>query len=86
MPTKGKRLKDVLDDNTLVDKTFWNKMFDKMIKLLTVIENVKGPSMSIDDTDYRWVSDKIEYWNSEERLLTKDEMQVANNLWKQYNK
>ncbi len=26
----SKRLKDVLDDNTLVDKTFWDKMFDKM--------------------------------------------------------
>ena len=82
----SKRLKDVLDDNTLVDKTFWNKMFDKMIKLLAVIENVKGPGMSMDDTEYRWVSDRLEYWNSEERILSKEEMKVANKMWKQYNK
>ena len=76
----SKRLKDVLDDNTLVDKTFWDKMFDKMSVLLTVIENYKGPAMSMDDSEYRWVSDRLEYWDSEDRTLSKDEMRVANNL------
>ena len=82
----SKRLKDVLDDNTLVDKTFWDNMFDKMSVLLTAIENYKGPAMSMDDSEYRWVSDRLEYWNSEERILSKEEMKVANKMWKHYNK
>ena len=40
--------------------------------------------MSIDDTEYRWVNDRIEYFNADERILTQDEMRVANNLWLQY--
>ena len=42
--------------------------------------------MSIDDTEYRWVSDRIEYWNAEERILTRDEMQIANLYWNKYGK
>ncbi len=61
-------------------------MFDKMGMLLTAIENYKGPSMSMDDSEYRWVSDRLEYWDSEERILSKEEMKVANKMWKQYNK
>ena len=30
--------------------------------------------------------DKDEYYESEERLLTKDEMLIANNYWKKYAK
>ena len=82
----SKRLKDVLDDNTLVDKTFWDNMFDKMSVLLTAIENYKGPTMSIDDTEHRWVQGRIEYWESEERILMKEEMKVANKMWKKYGK
>ena len=82
----SKRLKDVLDDNKWLEEIFWNKVFDKMIKLLTTIENYKGPTMSIDDTEHRWVQDRIEYWESEERILSKEEMKVANKMWKQYNK
>ena len=44
----------------------------------------KGPGMSIDDTEYRWVNDRIEYYESEDRLLTKEEMQIANVYWKKY--
>ena len=80
---KGSRLVDVLDDK-LPDREFWEKIFNKMKLLLVTIEKAKGPNMSIDDIDYRWVEDRIEYWNGEERLLTKDEMLVANNLWKKY--
>ena len=69
---KGSRLKDVLDD----------KVFAKMNQLLIKIENTNP---SIDDQELRWVSDRIEYWNSEERLLTKSEMQIANLYWKKYN-
>ena len=82
---KGTRLKDVLD-NTVLDRKFWEKMFNKMQLLLVTIEKAKGPSMSIDDTEYRWVNDRIEYFDNDKRLLTKDEMQIANNLWKKYGK
>ena len=40
----------------------------------------------IHDVEYRWVIDRLEYWNSEERTLTKDEMQIANLYYKKYNK
>ena len=80
---KGTRLEDVLDD-TILDKTFWEKIFAKMGLLQAHIEKAKGPSMSIDDTEYRWVQGKIEYWLSEERVLNKAEMENANGLWKKY--
>ena len=81
---KGTRLKDVLDDKVF-NKDKWNIIFGKLKKLGTAIEMAKGPGMSIDDTEYRWVNDRIEYYEAEERLLTKDEMQTANDLWKKYH-
>ena len=78
---KGSRLVDVLDD-TVLDTKFWNGIFAKMNQLLIKIE---ATNPSIDDLELRWVSDRIEYWNSEERLLTKSEMQIANLYWKKYN-
>jgi len=78
---KGSRLVDVLDD-TVLDRKFWNGIFAKMNQLLVVIENTNP---SIDDPELRWVSDRIEYWNSEERVLTKQEMQIGNLYWKKYN-
>tara|TARA_R100000152_G_C6588705_1_gene49958 strand:- start:109 stop:363 length:255 start_codon:yes stop_codon:yes gene_type:complete len=81
---KGTRLKDVLDDKPTFQK--WREIFGKMRKLGTAIEMSKGPGMSIDDTEYRWVNDRIEYYESEERLLTKEEMQIANLYWKKYGK
>ena len=82
---KGSRLVDVLDD-TVLDRTFWEKIFAKMSLLQAHIEKAKGPSMSIDDTEYRWVNDRIEYYEGEERLLTKSEMEHANELWNKYGK
>ena len=79
---KGSRLKDVLDDKPTFQK--WREIFGKMRKLGTAIEMSKGPGMSIDDLDYRWVNDRIEYFDNDKRLLTKDEMQTANELWKKY--
>ena len=81
---KGTRLKDVLDDKPTFQK--WREIFGKMRKLGTAIEMSKGPGMSIDDLDYRWVNDRIEYFDNDKRLLTKDEMQTANELWKKYKK
>ena len=79
---KGTRLKDVLDD-TVLDHKFWNGIFAKMNQLLIKIE---ATNPSIDDLELRWVSDRIEYWNSEQRVLTKSEMQIGNRYWKKYNK
>ena len=68
-------------DKPVINLEFWNKIFAKMNTLLVRIESTNP---SIDDTNLRWVSDRIEYFNGEERILTKDEMKVANNLWLQY--
>ena len=78
------RLKDVLDDKPTFQK--WNIIFGKLRKLGTAIEMYYGTSMDIDNVDYRWVNDRIEYWEKQERLLSKDEMITANNLWKKYGK
>ena len=80
---KGKRLKDVLDDKP-IDKEYWDRIFGKLKKLATAIEMYYGPSMDIDNVEYRWVNDRIEYYEAEERLLTKDEMLAANVYWKKY--
>ena len=80
---KGTRLKDVLD-NKVVDKKFWDMMFGKFKKLATAIEMAKGPGMSIDDTEHFWVNDRIEYYETNGRLLTKEEMKMANALWNKY--
>ena len=44
----------------------------------------KGPGMSIDDTEHFWVNDRIEYYETNGRLLTKEEMKMANALWNKY--
>ena len=66
------------------DKTKWDIIFGKLKKLGTAIEMYYGTKMNIDNVDYRWVNDRIEYYEGEDRLLTKDEMLVANNLWTKY--
>ena len=81
---KGSRLVDVLDD-VVFDKDRWNIIFGKLKKLGTAIEMFHGPNMNIDDLDYRWVNDRIEHFDKRKRLLTKDEMTIANNLWKKYH-
>ena len=59
-------------------------MFGKMKKLGTAIEMFKGPEMSIDDAEHYWVNDRIEYYETDGRLLTKEEMIMANEMWKKY--
>ena len=80
---KGTRLKDVLDDKVF-NKDKWDMIFGKLKKLATAIEMYWGEHMNIDDVDYRWVQDRIEYYEKEERLLTKEEMKAANVYWKKY--
>jgi len=80
---KGTRLKDVIGNKDW-NKEKWDMIFGKLKKLATAIEMYYGPSMDIDNVEYRWVNDRIEYYESEERLLTKDEMKAANGFWKKY--
>ena len=56
----------------------------KLKKLGTAIEMQKGPEMNMDDSDYRWVDDRINYLQSEGRTLSKDEMEQANEYWRIY--
>ena len=67
-----------------INRKFWDMMFGKMKKLGTAIEMFKGPDMSIDDTEHYWVNDRIEYYETDGRLLTKKEMKMANEMWKKY--
>ena len=64
------------------NKTFWDLMFKKMRLLLIKIERTNP---SIDDTDLRWVSDRCEYYESEERILDKEEMHTANSLYRKFS-
>ena len=56
----------------------------KLKKLATAIEMKKGPSMDIDDHDYRWVDDRIEYMENGSYIFTKENMEQANELWRIY--
>ena len=67
-----------------INRKFWDMMFGKMKKLGTAIEVAKGPGMSIDDTEHYWVNDRIEYYETNGRLLTKKEMKIANEMWEKY--
>ena len=56
----------------------------KLVRLVSAIETQKGPQMNIDDSDYRWAKDRLEYMEEEGRRLSKDEMEQANELWRIY--
>ena len=56
----------------------------KLVRLVTAIQDKKGPQMSIDDHDYRWAKDRLEYMEEEGRRLSKEEMKQANELWRIY--
>ena len=64
--------------------TFWGGVLMKLKKLATAIEMYKGPSMSIDDVDYRQVDDRIRFMERDDLELTKEDMKTANDLWKMY--
>tara|TARA_B100000401_G_C52672909_1_gene655842 strand:+ start:676 stop:912 length:237 start_codon:yes stop_codon:yes gene_type:complete len=73
-------------DKPKFDKSVWDVIFGKLKKLGTAIEMYYGDKMNIDEPDYRWVQDRIEYYESEDRLLSKEEMNTANDMWRQYGK
>ena len=67
--------------------TFWGGVLMKLKKLGTAIEMKKGPSMNIDDHDYRWVDDRIKYMSKGGKYaykFTKEDMEQANELWRIY--
>ena len=66
------------------DKSLWDMVFGKLKKLGTAIEMHFGDKLPIDHTQYRWVTDRIEYYENDNRLLTKEEMIMANDMWKLY--
>ena len=84
-PTKKKPAKR---KTTGVDRfrgdTFWGGVLMKLKKLGTAIEMKKGPEMNIDDHDYRWAKDRLEYMEEEGRRLSRGEMEQANELWRIY--
>ena len=66
------------------DKSKWDMIFGKLKKLGTAIEMYYGPSMDIDNQEWRWVDDRIKMYYEKDRLLTKQEMDIANLYWKKY--
>ena len=68
-----------------IDRKFWDMVFGKLKKLGTAIEMYYGGDMDIDNQEYRWIDDRIKYYEKDGRLLTKQEMQIANLYWKKYN-
>ena len=62
----------------------WDIIFGKMKKLATAIEMYYGGDMDIDNMEYRWIDDRIKYYEMNDRLLTKQEMKIANFYWKKY--
>mgnify|MGYP001186556992 FL=1 len=68
-----------------IDRKFWDMVFGKLKKLGTAIEMYYGGDMDIDNMEYRWVDDRIKYYEKKNRLLNKQEMKIANLYWKKYN-
>ncbi len=60
-------------------------VFGKLKKLGTAIEMYYGGDMDIDNQEYRWIDDRIKYYEKKNRLLNKQEMKIANLYWKKYN-
>ena len=84
-PTKKKPAKrKTTDTDRFRGDTFWGGVLMKLKKLGTAIEMYKGVEMDIDDREYRWVDDRINYLQSDARKLSKEEMIYANSLWNKF--
>ena len=73
-------------DNMPKRKPKLGNTIGKLLKLVVAIETKKGPQMNIDDSDYRWVQDRIEYMENGSYIFTKENMEQANELWRIYNR
>jgi hypothetical protein len=74
MPTKGKRLIDVLNEKREV----------VLDKFLILEEKIKSFNPSIDNVDLRWVESKIFDIHSGV-LMDKKDLETANTIWKKWN-
>ena len=74
----------IMKGTSKIDRKFWDMVFGKLKKLGTAIEMYYGVKMDIDNQEYRWVDDRIQYYEKDDRLLTKQEMSIANLYWKKY--
>lgn len=74
MPTKGKRLIDVLAEKREV----------VLDKFLILEEKIKSFNPSIDNVDVRWVESKI-YDIHSGVLMDKKDLETANTIWKKWN-
>ena len=75
MPTK--KLIDIIDEMNMKE----NKILDKFLELSKLIES-KNPSM--DDSELRWVMNKLDELGDKKKLTRNDLLQ-ANLYWKKYN-
>ena len=74
MPTKGKRLIDVLAEKREV----------VLDKFLILEEKIKSFNPSIDNVELRWVESKI-YDIHSGVLMDKKDLETANTIWKKWN-
>tara|TARA_B100000287_G_C20447270_1_gene708042 strand:- start:128 stop:376 length:249 start_codon:yes stop_codon:yes gene_type:complete len=80
---KGKRLVDVLDDNSLLKDNEILKKFGKLLKL------IESTNPSIDNLELRWVEHQIEKFDEGSQYygqkITKNDLLQANLYWKKYS-
>ena len=76
---KGKRLADVLDDHTVFNKGMAN-IYDKFVILYQIME-ATNPDM--DNTELRWVEDKIEKIEGGYKP-SKNDLMTANLYWNKW--
>ena len=74
MPSKGKRLIDVLNEKREV----------VLDKFLILEEKIKSFNPSIDNVNLRWVESKI-YDIHSGVLMDKKDLETANTIWKKWN-
>ena len=74
MPTKGKRLIDVLNEKREI----------VLDKFLILEEKIKSFNPSIDNVELRWVESKI-YDIHSGVLMDKKDLKTANTIWKKWN-
>ena len=74
MPTKGKRLIDVLNEKREV----------VLDKFLILEDKITDFNPSIDNVDLRWVESKI-YDIHSGVLMDKKDLETANTIWKKWN-
>ena len=75
MPTK--KLIDIIDEMNIKE----DKILNKFLELSKLIES-KNPSM--DDSELRWVMNKLDELGDKKKL-TKNDLLTANLYWKKYN-